>query len=88
MVGYCSDKVVVRSETENAPLRVCEHNDSVQCRDFASTENYQPTVRAGRGVRIAVATYASASAAPDAGRVIFLENFADELQRKLPLQGN
>lgn len=40
------------------------------------------------GKRIAVATYASSSAAQNAGRVIFLENFADELQRKLPLQGN
>lgn len=40
------------------------------------------------GNRIAVATYSSASPAQDAGRVIFLENFADELQRKLPLQGN
>ena len=40
------------------------------------------------GKRIAVATYAGGSAQQDAGRVIFLENFVDELQRKAPLNGN
>lgn len=39
------------------------------------------------GKRIAVATYAGGSAQPDAGHVIFLENFVDELQRKVPLNG-
>lgn len=36
---------------------------------------------------IAVATYAGGSAQQDAGHVIFLENFIDELQRKIPLDG-
>jgi hypothetical protein len=36
------------------------------------------------GKRIAAA-YASAQ--PDSGHVIFLENFVDELQRKVPLGG-
>jgi len=40
------------------------------------------------GKRIAVATYASGSSQQDAGHVIFLENFVDELQRKAPLNGN
>jgi serine/threonine-protein kinase len=40
------------------------------------------------GKRIAVATYAGGSAQPDAGHVIFLENFTDELQRKMPPNGN
>ena len=39
------------------------------------------------GKRIAVATYAGGSTQQDAGHVIFLENFIDELQRKLPLDG-
>ncbi|HEY6330549.1 MAG TPA: hypothetical protein VI756_14520 [Blastocatellia bacterium] len=39
------------------------------------------------GKRIAVATYAGGSAQQDAGHVIFLENFSDELQRKVPLDG-
>ena len=37
---------------------------------------------------IAVATYAGGSKQQDAGHVIFLENFIDELQRKAPLSGN
>ena len=37
------------------------------------------------GKRIAVATYAGGSTQQDAGHVIFLENFIDELQRKVPL---
>jgi serine/threonine-protein kinase len=40
------------------------------------------------GKRIAVASYAGASTQQDAGHVIFLENFIDELQRKVPLDGN
>ncbi len=40
------------------------------------------------GKRIAVATYAGGSTQQDSGRVIFLENFLDELQRKAPLNGN
>ncbi len=40
------------------------------------------------GKRIVVATYAGGSPQQDAGHVIFLENFADELQRKVPLNGN
>jgi eukaryotic-like serine/threonine-protein kinase len=40
------------------------------------------------GKRIAVATYAGGSTQQDAGHVIFLENFVDELQRKVPLNGN
>jgi eukaryotic-like serine/threonine-protein kinase len=40
------------------------------------------------GKRIAVATYAGGSTQQDAGHVIFLENFIDELQRKAPLKGN
>jgi len=39
------------------------------------------------GKRIAVATYAGGSTQQDAGHVIFLENFVDELQRKVPLDG-
>jgi Tol biopolymer transport system component/predicted Ser/Thr protein kinase len=39
------------------------------------------------GKRIAVVTYAGGSTQPDAGHVIFLENFVDELQRKVPLNG-
>jgi len=39
------------------------------------------------GKRIAVATYAGGSSQQDAGHVIFLENFIDELQRKIPLDG-
>jgi len=37
------------------------------------------------GKRIAVATYAGGSPQPDTGHVIFLENFVDELQRKVPV---
>ncbi|HEY6372496.1 MAG TPA: protein kinase [Candidatus Sulfotelmatobacter sp.] len=37
------------------------------------------------GKRIAAATYAGGSSQQDAGHVIFLENFVDELQRKVPL---
>jgi Tol biopolymer transport system component/predicted Ser/Thr protein kinase len=40
------------------------------------------------GKRIAVASYATGSAQQDAGHVIVLENFIDELQRKAPLKGN
>jgi Tol biopolymer transport system component/predicted Ser/Thr protein kinase len=40
------------------------------------------------GKRIAVASYAGGSTQQDAGHVIFLENFIDELQRKAPLKGN
>jgi len=40
------------------------------------------------GKRIAVATYAGGSSQQDAGHVIFLENFIDELLRKEPLTGN
>jgi Tol biopolymer transport system component/predicted Ser/Thr protein kinase len=39
------------------------------------------------GRRIAVATYAADSPPQDSGHVIFLENFVDELQRKIPLMG-
>ncbi len=39
------------------------------------------------GKRIAVATYAANSTQQDSGHVIFLENFVDELQRKVPLSG-
>jgi hypothetical protein len=39
------------------------------------------------GRRIAVATYAADSPTQDSGHVIFLENFVDELQRKIPLRG-
>ncbi len=39
------------------------------------------------GKRIAVATYAGGSTQQEAGHVIFLENFIDELQRKVPLDG-
>jgi Tol biopolymer transport system component len=38
------------------------------------------------GKHIAVATYAGGSTQQDAGHVIFLENFVDELQRKVPLR--
>jgi Tol biopolymer transport system component/predicted Ser/Thr protein kinase len=40
------------------------------------------------GKRIAVASYAGGASQQDAGHVIFLENFIDELQRKAPLSGN
>jgi serine/threonine-protein kinase len=40
------------------------------------------------GKRIAVAAYAAGSTQHDAGHVIFLENFIDELQRKAPLNAN
>jgi serine/threonine-protein kinase len=40
------------------------------------------------GKRIAVAAYAGGSTQQDAGHVIFLENFIDELQRKAPLNAN
>jgi hypothetical protein len=40
---------------------------------------------AADGKRIAVATYAGGATQQDAGHVIFLENFLDELQRKAPL---
>jgi len=36
------------------------------------------------GKRIAVASYAGGTAQQDAGHVIVLENFIDELQRKAP----
>jgi len=39
------------------------------------------------GKRIAVATYAGGTTQQDSGHVIFLENFIDELQRKVPLNG-
>jgi hypothetical protein len=39
------------------------------------------------GKRIAAATYAGGPTQQDAGHVIFLENFIDELQRKIPLGG-
>jgi hypothetical protein len=37
------------------------------------------------GKRIAVASYAGGASQQDAGHVIFLENFIDELQRRVPL---
>jgi hypothetical protein len=40
------------------------------------------------GKCIAVATYAGGLTQQDSGRVIFLENFLDELQRKAALNGN
>jgi serine/threonine protein kinase/Tol biopolymer transport system component len=40
------------------------------------------------GNRLAVATYAGGSTQQDAGHVIFLENFVDELQRKVPIKGD
>ena len=40
------------------------------------------------GKRLAIATSAVGSTQQDAGHVIFLENFIDELQRKVPLNGN
>jgi len=40
------------------------------------------------GKRLAIATSAGNSTQQDAGHVIFLENFLDELQRKMPLNGN
>lgn len=40
------------------------------------------------GKRIAVGTYAGGSTQQDAGHVIFLENFIDELQRKIPSSRN
>jgi serine/threonine-protein kinase len=40
------------------------------------------------GKRLAIATSAGGSTQQDAGHVIFLENFIDELQRKVPLKGN
>ena len=40
------------------------------------------------GKRIAVASYAGGSTQQDAGHVIFLENFVNELQRKAPIKGN
>jgi serine/threonine protein kinase/Tol biopolymer transport system component len=39
------------------------------------------------GKRIAAATYAGGPTQQDAGHVIFLENFIDELRRKIPLNG-
>jgi serine/threonine-protein kinase len=42
---------------------------------------------AADGKRIAVATSAGGSTGQDSGHVIFLENFVDELQRKIPLNG-
>jgi Tol biopolymer transport system component len=39
------------------------------------------------GKRIAAFTHGGGSAQPESGRVIFLENFFDELQRKVPLSG-
>jgi len=39
------------------------------------------------GKRIAAATYARTSTPQDSGHVIFLENFVDELQRKIPFPG-
>jgi Tol biopolymer transport system component/predicted Ser/Thr protein kinase len=39
------------------------------------------------GKRIAAATYTGGSNPTDSGHVIFLENFIDELQRKVPLSG-
>ncbi len=39
------------------------------------------------GKRIAVGTYAGGSAQQNAGHVIFLQNFVDELQRRLPPSG-
>jgi hypothetical protein len=36
---------------------------------------------------MAAATYAGGPTQQDAGHVIFLENFIDELQRKIPLGG-
>ena len=40
------------------------------------------------GKRLAIAASAGGSTQQDAGHVIFLENFLDELQRKVPLSGN
>ncbi|HEY6338853.1 MAG TPA: protein kinase [Candidatus Sulfotelmatobacter sp.] len=39
------------------------------------------------GKRIATATYAADPAQQESGKVIFLENFVDELQRKAPMNG-
>jgi hypothetical protein len=38
------------------------------------------------GKRIAAVAYAGGSPQQDSGRIIFLENFFDELQRKVPLK--
>jgi len=43
---------------------------------------------ASDGRRIVVATYAGGSSQQDAGHVIFLEDFIDELQRKVLLNGD
>ncbi len=40
------------------------------------------------GKRIAVASYAKSSTQQDSSHIIFLENFVDELQRKIPLKGD
>jgi hypothetical protein len=40
------------------------------------------------GKRIAVIAHAGGALQHDSGHVIFLENFFDELQRKVPLAGN
>jgi len=40
------------------------------------------------GKRLSIATSAGGSTQQDAGHVIFLENFIDDLQRKVPLNGN
>jgi hypothetical protein len=40
------------------------------------------------GKRIVAGTYTGGSSQQEAGHVIFLENFIDELQRNVPLKGN
>ena len=40
------------------------------------------------GKRIAAGTYAGGSTQQDSGHLMFLENFIDALQRKVPLNGN
>jgi hypothetical protein len=47
-----------------------------------------PVRRGPDGKRIVVASYAGGSPQQEAGHVNFLENFIDELQRKMPLNGN
>jgi hypothetical protein len=39
------------------------------------------------GKRLAASTYAGGATRQNSGHVIFLENFIDELQRKVPLGG-
>jgi len=85
------DRIMVASYSVNGDSFVVEKPRAWSEQGVALTMSGAVGARydvAPDGKRIAVATYASGSSQQDAGHVIFLENFVDELQRKAPIKGD